>query len=75
VFTLQYTPDGQYLLSGSRDAHLKNMGRSKPLHLAHSVVAHMYAINHICISPDGKYFLTGSMDKSIKVWDAETTTC
>jgi WD40 repeat protein len=73
VFTLQYTPDGQYLLSGSRDAHLKIWDVSNHYILAHSVVAHMYAINHICFSPDGKYFLTGSMDKSIKVWDAETT--
>lgn len=71
VFTLQYTPDGQYLLSGSRDAYLKIWDVSNHYILAHSVVAHMYAINHISFSPDGRWFLTCSMDKSIKVWDAE----
>ncbi len=72
VFALAYSPDGQFLLSGSRDAHLKvwkvNAGYAEHT----SIIAHMYAINHITYSPDGKFFATCSMDKSIKVWDATT---
>ena len=72
VFTVQYTPDGRYLVSGSRDAHLKVWDVEKNYELTESIVAHMYAINHVAFRPDGQYFVTGSMDKSVKVWDAET---
>ncbi|HEY0652875.1 MAG TPA: WD40 repeat domain-containing protein, partial [Chryseosolibacter sp.] len=69
VFTLRYTPDGSYLISGSRDARLKVWDAKAGYVKAAEVVAHMYAINHIEFSPDGKHFVTCSMDKSIKVWD------
>ena len=70
VFTIKYSPDFRYLLSGGRDAHLKIWDTSKNYGLADDIVAHMYAINNIDFSPDNKYFVTCSMDKSIKVWDA-----
>lgn len=72
VFTVQYSPDQRYLISGSRDAHLKIWDTEKGYELHESIVAHMFAINHLVFSPDGKHFVTCSMDKSIKVWDAET---
>ncbi len=71
VFAVRYSPDGRYLLSGSRDAHLKIWDIFSGYELKESIVAHMYAINHIDYSADGKHFVTCSMDKSIKVWDAE----
>ncbi|WP_420387847.1 WD40 repeat domain-containing protein [Roseivirga sp.] len=72
VFTVQYSPDQRYLISGSRDAHLKVWEVSQAYALKQSIVAHMYAINHLVFSADGKHFVTCSMDKSIKVWDART---
>lgn len=72
VFTVQYSPDQRYLISGSRDAHLKIWDTKNGYELHESIVAHMFAINHLDFSPDGKHFVTCSMDKSIKVWDAET---
>jgi WD40 repeat protein len=72
VFTVQYSPDQRYLISGSRDAHLKIWDTKKDYELQESIVAHMFAINHLVFSPDSKHFVTCSMDKSIKVWDAET---
>ena len=71
VFTLQFTPDYRYLLSGSRDAHLKIWDTQKNYELRESIVAHMYAINHIDFQPDGRFFATCSMDKSVKIWDTE----
>ncbi len=72
VFTVKYHPNGKYLLSGSRDAHLKIWDVSSNYTLHESIVAHMYAINNVDFSPNGKHFVTCSMDKSIKVWDANT---
>jgi WD40 repeat protein len=71
VFTLRYSPDGNFLFSGSRDARLKVWDVQAGYLQAEEVVAHMYAINHIEFSPDAKHFVTCSMDKSIKVWDTE----
>jgi WD40 repeat protein len=71
VFALSYSPNGQFLLSGSRDARLKVWNVKAGYALQQSIVAHLYAINDIAFSPDGRYFVTCSMDKSIKVWDAQ----
>jgi WD40 repeat protein len=71
VFTLRFTPDGLFLMSGSRDARLKVWDAKAEYIQASEIVAHMYAINHIEFSPDGKHFVTCSMDKSIKVWDLQ----
>ncbi|MEO5599818.1 MAG: WD40 repeat domain-containing protein [Cyclobacteriaceae bacterium] len=70
VFTVRYSPDSQFLLSGSRDARLKVWDVMAEYRLVEEVVAHLYAINHVEFSPDGKHFVTCSMDKTIKVWDA-----
>lgn len=71
VFSLQYAPSTDYLISASRDAHLK-FWDTATYHELEAIPAHMYAINHVLFTDDGKYFFTCSMDKSIKIWDAET---
>lgn len=70
VFTLSYTPDFNFLISGSRDARLKVWDARSAYTQTGEVVAHLFAINHIAFSPSGEYFATASMDKSIKVWRA-----
>ncbi|KAA9340818.1 WD40 repeat domain-containing protein [Adhaeribacter soli] len=72
VFTLAYTPNGKFLLSGSRDAHLRIWNPEKNYEEHLSIIAHLFTINHLTFSPCGKYFATCSMDKSVKVWDAQT---
>ena len=74
VFTLSYTPDFKFLLSGSRDARLKAWDAEANYALHKEVAAHLYAINHIACSPDGKHFVTCSMDKSVKVWQTADLT-
>jgi WD40 repeat protein len=71
VFTLKYTPDQRFLISGSRDARLKVWDVASGYKQVEEIVAHLYAINHLEFSPNGKHFVTCSMDKSIKVWDTE----
>jgi WD40 repeat protein len=70
VFTVRYTPDGNHLMTGSRDARLKAWDAKAGYKQAAEVVAHLFAINHMEFSPDAKHFVTCSLDKSIKVWDA-----
>ncbi|MFY7908137.1 MAG: WD40 repeat domain-containing protein [Emticicia sp.] len=72
VFTLKYSPNFRYLLSGSRDARLKVWDVEQKYALEKEIVAHTFAINDIVYSPDYKYFATCSMDKSVKIWNAES---
>lgn len=70
VFCVKYTPCGNFLLSGSRDARLKIWNIKDNYTLHQDIVAHLFAINDIAFSPDGQYFGTASADKTIKIWDA-----
>lgn len=72
VFSVCYSPNGRYLLTSGRDAHLLVWDATKQYILLNDIPAHMYAINHIVYSPDSRYFATASMDKSIKLWDASS---
>ena len=69
VFTLAYSPQGDYLLAAGRDAHLRRYHATEGYSLADTVVAHMYAINHLAFSADGQFLASCSLDKSIKLWD------
>lgn len=72
VFTVAYSPDGEFLLSGSRDAHLKIWQPDAGYQEFTNIVAHMFTINHLVFSPNAAYFATCSMDKTVKIWDAKT---
>jgi len=72
VFSVVYNPVNNYLISASRDAHIKSWNPYEHYALDHSVVAHMFAINSLSISPDHKFFVSGSMDKSVKVWELDS---
>ncbi|MCU0430916.1 MAG: WD40 repeat domain-containing protein [Cytophagaceae bacterium] len=72
IFSLQFSPDGTFLFSAGRDAHLKCWKVKESFASQQDIVAHMYAINHITYRKDGKLMATCSMDKSVKVWDTAT---
>ncbi len=72
VFSLRYSPDERFLLSGGRDAHLKVWDTDKNFDNIVSLPAHWYTIHTIAYHPEGKWFATGSRDKTIKIWDSST---
>ena len=71
VFTVKYSPDGNYLMSGGRDAHLKVLAIEREFEPVLEQAAHWFTINHIAFHPKGHLFATASRDKTIKIWDAE----
>ena len=68
---VRYSPDGKFLLTGGRDAHL-NIWQVGNYELVKSIPAHNWAIYDIAFSPDATLFATASRDKTIKIWDAKT---
>ncbi|TAH25705.1 MAG: WD40 repeat domain-containing protein [Cytophagales bacterium] len=71
VFSLAYSPDGSFLLSGSRDAAIKIWQSATQYQLKHSIPAHLFAVNDIAYNAKGNLFATASMDKTIKIWNSE----
>lgn len=72
VNAVSFSPDGKYLLTGSRDAHLKIFDVKNNFKEVHSIPAHNYAIYSIVWHPSHSHFATASRDKTIKVWDPST---
>lgn len=71
VNSVKYHPNGKFLLTGSRDAHL-NIYDVKGYSLYKSIPAHNFAIYSIAFNKDASMFATGSRDKTAKIWDAGT---
>lgn len=68
VFSLTYSSDGQFLLSGGRDAMLRAWDAKVPGTCLSEQPAHWYTINAIAVHPCGRYFATASRDKTVKIW-------
>jgi WD40 repeat protein len=71
VFTVKYSPNGQLLFSGGRDAILK-VWDLDTFECLSEQPAHWYTINDLAFSPNGQWLATASRDKTIKIWDAQT---
>jgi WD40 repeat protein len=67
-----FHPNGKWLLSGAKDAHLNCWEIENNFELNISIPAHNYAIYSIVFHPNEKLFATGSRDKTIKLWNSDT---
>lgn len=71
VNCLCLSPDGKFLMSGSRDARL-NIYNLPSFDLMQSIPAHNYALYDIAFHHNRKVFATAGRDKAVKLWDADT---
>ncbi len=72
VFSLAFDLNGDFLLSGGRDAMLNFWDVKNGFSSVNSVAAHNLHVHSIAFNPVYNLFLTSSMDKTIKIWDAES---
>jgi centriolar protein POC1 len=70
VFSTQFSPAGNYLVTGSRDAQIK-IWNTANYELMQNIPGHLFAVNAIAFHPTQPYFATASMDKSIKLWGSD----
>ncbi|MCP9236225.1 WD40 repeat domain-containing protein [Lewinella sp. JB7] len=69
VFALAFSPDGEYLFSGGRDAQMSRWHvLGGKLRLQQSVTAHLMTVNAMAVHPSGDYLATASRDKTVKLW-------
>jgi WD40 repeat protein len=71
VTAVAVTPDGGYIVSGSRDATLRVWdlvtGETK-----RTLLGHTGPITAVAVAPDGDYVISSSYDRTLRVWDLAT---
>jgi hypothetical protein len=68
VYSVAFSPDGKYALSGSEDKTLKLWEVSSGKEIR-TFSGHSGEVSSVAFSPDGKYALSGSSDNTMKLWD------
>jgi len=71
VTSVAFSPDGQWILTGSGDGTAKVWDASTGQERL-TLKGHGAGIVSVAFSPDGRRILTGSDDGTAKVWDAST---
>jgi len=72
VNVVAFHPNGRFLLSGGRDAHLRFWQIEEDYKLVRSIPAHNFAIYSIVFNKNATLCATASRDKTLKIWDANT---
>ena len=69
VSSVGYSPDGQFIVSGSFDQSIK-IWDAETGQCLNTLVGHNNWIHNVGYSPDGQFIVSGSSgDHSIKIWD------
>lgn len=72
VFSVAWHPNGKWLISGGKDAHLRFWNGEKQFELARSIPAHNFGIYGIAFNVSGTVCATVSRDKTVKLWNPDS---
>ena len=68
IGAMTFTPDGQTLITGSRDCTIKYFEMPTATELR-TIKAHGAWVRSLAVSPDGRLLVSASDDQTIKFWD------
>jgi WD40 repeat protein len=76
VFSIAFSPDGQYLLSGGRflgraDEVMK-LWDMESRRCIRTFIGHSGSVKAVAFTRDGQYAISGSDDTTLKVWEAKS---
>jgi WD40 repeat protein len=76
VYSVAYSPDGKYLITGSLDHTLKlwEAGAGKEIKTYSGTTGHQKMVLCVAFSPDGQLIASGSADNTLKAWDVPVST-
>ena len=72
VRSVQFSPDGRRIVSGSDDTSIRVWGATVGVEVLPTIRGHSDRVNSTAFSPDGKTIVSGSSDRAIRIWDAMT---
>ncbi len=71
VWSLAFSPDGNWIASGSGDRTVK-LWQTASGNLVVTLAGHGSFVHAVAFSPDGKHLASGSRDFTVKLWNTES---
>ncbi|GAA6616073.1 hypothetical protein NUACC26_018720 [Scytonema sp. NUACC26] len=68
VTSVAFSPDGQYIVSGSRDRKVR-LWNTQGNPILQPLQGHENDVTSVAFSPDGQYIISGSSDGTVRLWD------
>ncbi len=72
VWSVKFSPDGNQVVSGSRDKTLRLWDVASGLQIGEPLHGHGDFVVSVAFFPDGSSFVSGSDDHTLRRWDAKT---